>query len=490
MISRRALAAGLIVLVAGSTAASGEPPPAAFAPPPPSPPAPAPPPNPTPPGPPSTPAAAPAAPSTAPSTAADPGQTATVRADRAAGITTPIWREPDEPLDLPWHILSLPEYVVELLFTPLGFVVGLVERDRVDRRIFDFLRNDAGTVKVVPTFKFSGGDGLGLGASLELQSLLGRGEKLEMGGVVLVNRDYKLAAGYEQSFASLDGRTLETSLEYELNQDLDFYGIGNDTRKADHRVIERRGIDAIASMEVFSRASHDSYGLLELGYQRATTGRGSDANADPVGEPGDTVPPPADFDRATSHALVGLVMRHDSRDTPARTQRGVLAEVRTRLSTGLDKANFSALSIGGQVTGYVPVLPLYRVLVGSLAVEGVLPPYGNGEIPLDEYVLLGRKDGLRGFPNYRFRDQLGWWGSLEYRYPIYRYQDSPFVLSPGLFADVGRVASTFTELWQPTFHWDVGIGIAGEVETSLIIRFDVGYSKEGIGTTFTLGKEL
>jgi hemolysin activation/secretion protein len=123
-------------------------------------------------------------------------------------------------------------------------------------------------------------------------------------------------------------------------------------------------------------------------------------------------------------------------------------------------------------------------------VQGVLPPYGGGEVPFDEYVVLGRKTGLRGFPNYRFRDRLGWWGAIEYRYAIYRFRDSPFFLSPSLFADAGRVADTFTDLFQPTLHWDVGAGIAGELETSLLFRVEIGYSREGIGTSFTLGKEL
>src|SRR5262245_57125138 len=44
-----------------------------------------------------------------------------VAADRAAGLSTPIWREPSPPLDLAWHLLALPEYVVDLAFSPLGF---------------------------------------------------------------------------------------------------------------------------------------------------------------------------------------------------------------------------------------------------------------------------------------------------------------------------------------------------------------------------------
>jgi hemolysin activation/secretion protein len=120
----------------------------------------------------------------------------------------------------------------------------------------------------------------------------------------------------------------------------------------------------------------------------------------------------------------------------------------------------------------------------------VLPPTAEGQIPLDEYVLLGRKSGLRGFADYRFRDRLGWWSSIEYRYPIYRYEDSPFVLSPSIFADAGRVASNFSDLWGGEVHWNVGVGIAGELETSTIMRIEIGRSREGVEVGFNLGKAL
>ena len=411
-------------------------------------------------------------------------------ADRAADIVTPMWREPTVPIDLQWHILAVPEYAVELAFTPLGFVVGLVENYRIDRRIIDFLRNDAGTIEVVPLFKFSGGDGFGAGASLELDNLLGHEEEIEIGGLMQLNRDHELEAGYEQSIAGLDGRTLEASITYELNSDLDYFGIGNESRRRDQRVVEQRGLDALAAIEIFERGSRDSYGLVEVGYRRTGLGPGNEVGVEPAGEPDDPVAPPPDFNRTTNYGRVGLVLRHDSRDTLARTQRGLLAELSARLTSALDRSELNALSMRGEVTAYLPVLPLYRTLVGRVGVQGVLPPTTDGQIPLDEYVLLGRKNGLRGYADYRFRDRVGWWASLEYRYPIYRFEDSPFVLSPAIFADAGRVGATISDLWKKTVHWDVGVGIAGELETSLIMRFEVGRSDEGFETGFSLGKEL
>ena len=415
----------------------------------------------------------------------------TVAADRAADITTPTWREPREPLDLGWHILALPEYAVELAFSPLGFLVGVFEKHRLDRRIVDLLRNDAGTIEVVPLFKFSGGDGFGVGASLELDNLLGRAEEFELGGLIQLNSDHELEVGFEQSIAGLDGRILEAGVDYVLNSDLDYYGLGNDTGVRDQRVIEQRALDAFASLEVFERGAHDSYGLVEVGYRRTGLGPGNEVGVEPIGEPDDDVAPPPDFGRTTNYGRFALILRHDSRDTEARTQRGILAELSTGVTSDLQSdVDFSALSMRGEITGFIPVLPLYRVLVARVGVEGVLPPTADGQIPLDDHVLLGRKNGLRGFADYRFRDRMGWWATLEYRYPIYRYEDSPFVLSPAVFADAGRVAGTFSELWESDVHWNVGVGIAGELETSLIMRVEVGRSREGIEVGFNLGKQL
>src|SRR5688500_3975548 len=111
--------------------------------------------------------------------------------EQAAELTTPVWREPPPPLELGWHVMSLPAYVVELAFTPLAFAVGVVEKYRLDQRVYDLLRNDAGTVKVVPAAKFSGGDGFGVGAGIDLENLAGRNEEFDVGGLVRLNRDWE-----------------------------------------------------------------------------------------------------------------------------------------------------------------------------------------------------------------------------------------------------------------------------------------------------------
>ncbi len=411
-------------------------------------------------------------------------------------LTTPVWREPSPPLELGWHVMALPEYVIELAFTPVAFAVGLVEKYRLDQRVYDLLRNDAGTVKVVPAAKFSGGDGFGVGAGLDFENLAGRGEEFDVGGLVRLNRDWQARARYRQSFATLEGRELTAQIEYELDHDLKFFGLGNGSTLDDKRLVRDETLLASAEMDLFRLPSYginDVGGRLLIGYRRSKLGPGEDTGpmpTPPLGEPGDTVEPTRDFGRTSDWAVGGMSLYYDSRDTVARTTKGILVELEPEVTAGVNRADLGAATAKGEVTVFVPVLPLRRVLVGRVGAAAVKPLTSEDEVPLADYVLLDRKHGLRGYTSGRFRDRYGWWSALEYRYPIYEYQDTGVALSPALFVDAGRVASKPSELFEPKVRWDVGAGLRVEHETRIILLIEVGVSPEGAELGFTVGKDL
>ncbi|HUS67545.1 MAG TPA: BamA/TamA family outer membrane protein [Kofleriaceae bacterium] len=411
-------------------------------------------------------------------------------------LTTPVWREPPPPLELGWHVMALPEYVVELAFTPFAFAVGLVEKYRLDQRVYDLLRNDAGTVKVVPAAKFSGGDGFGVGAGLDLENLAGHGEEFDVGGLVRLNRDWQARARYRQSYAALEGRQLTAEVEVELDHDLKFFGLGNEARLDDKRLVRDETLLASAEMDLFRLPSYginDVGGRVLFGYRRTQLGPGEDSGpmpTPPLGEPGDTVEPTGDFGRTSDWALGQLSLFYDSRDTVARTTRGVLLEVEPSVTAGVNRADLGAATGKAEVTVFVPVLPLRRVLVARLGAAAVAPLTSEDQVPLADYVLLDRRHGLRGYTSGRFRDRYGWWSTLEYRYPIYEFQDSGVALSPALFVDAGRVASRPREMFESKVRWDVGAGLRLEHETAVILLIELGVSPEGTELGFTVGKNL
>jgi hypothetical protein len=407
------------------------------------------------------------------------------------GTTTEVWHEPEPPLDLAYHALNLPEYVIELALTPFEFAVGLVQRYRVDKRIYDLLRNDAGTIKLVPSAKFSGGDGFGVGAALEFDNVLEREEELSIGGLMRLNRDYETRVRYQQRLATLDGREVSAEVHYELDQNLKYYGIGNDTETSDERVIDERALDIEGALDLLSGVFFNGGGRVELGYRRNRLAPGSETGVMPLGEAGDTVVPTADFDRQQhNYARGGFALYHDTRDRKGRTTTGTLTELDAGTTIGLDGSDLGAISGRGNFTGFIPLLPLYRVLVlnAGVAAVGRLSP--GDAVPLRNMVLLDRKHGLRGYSTGRFRDQFGWWASAEYRYPIWEYQDTGVAFSPALFIDTGQVGGRIRDLFDEIPRWSAGGGLRIEHETRLIMVVEIGWSPEGYEVGFNLGKDL
>ncbi|HEU5055983.1 MAG TPA: BamA/TamA family outer membrane protein [Kofleriaceae bacterium] len=410
------------------------------------------------------------------------------------GTTTDVWREPTPPLDLAYHVLDLPEFVVELALTPLAFTVGLVQRYRVDKRVYDLLRNDEGTIKVVPNAKFSGGEGFGVGAALELDNLLEREEELSIGGLIRLDRDYETRVRYRQKVARLEGREVSAEVHYELDQNLKYYGIGNDTEKSDERVIEERALDVEAAMDILSGILWNGGGKVAIGYRRNRLAPGVDTGVmptPPLGEPGDTVVPTADFDRTYhDYARGAISLYRDTRDRIGRSTTGTLTELDLGVSAGLDQADLGAATMRGNFTGFFPLLPLYRVLVLSAGGAAVGRLTNGDSVPLRNMVLLDRKHGLRGYSTGRFRDQFGWWASAEYRYPIWEYQDTGVAMSPALFVDAGQVGGRLQDLVDAAPRWSVGTGLRVEHETRLIMVVEIGFSPEGYEVGFNLGKDL
>jgi len=407
------------------------------------------------------------------------------------GTTTEVWHEPEPPLDLAYHALNLPEYVIELALTPLEFTVGLVQRYRVDKRVYDLLRNDAGTIKVVPNAKFSGGDGFGVGAALEFDNVLEREEELSIGGLIRLNRDYETRVRYQQRLATLDGREISAEVHYELDQNLKYYGIGNDSEKSDERVIDERSLDVEAALDLLRGTIFNGGGRVELGYRRNRLAPGSETGVTPLGEAGDMVVPPPDFGGSQhNYARGGFTLYHDTRDRKGRTTTGTLTELELAANVGLDQADLGAATARGNFSWFIPVLPLHRVLVlnAGAATVGRLTP--GDQVPLRNLVLLDRKHGLRGYSTGRFRDQFGWWASAEYRYPIWEYQDTGVAISPALFVDTGQVGGTVLDLGNQAPRWSVGGGLRIEHETRLIMVVEIGFSHEGYEVGFNLRKEL
>ncbi len=417
---------------------------------------------------------------------------AAARADQpAAGpakpLTTPVWREPPPPFNPVWQLLALPERMVELAFTPFALAVNGFERYRLDRRIYDLLRNDAGTIVLTPRAKFALGDGLGLGAELEFRRIGGTDGELGLGGLARLNGDYEIDTEYDQTFAWLEGRKLRWAVEYELDQDLPYFGIGDETDE--EHLLENRQLRGLFDAELTPLGATGFISALELAYLRDQLGTGkASASGIPV-EPGGDVTLPPGFDQTNHYGRIAARLLFDTRDTEGLSTRGLILDANLAGTISLNGEPLSAVRGMAYAQYFLQVAPLNRVIVLSAGLGGVTPLRGDDEVPLHELITLGRKDFLRGYNRGRFRDNLGWWTSAEYRFLAWEYQDTRVSLVPAFFVDAGNTGGDVGEAVS-TVHYDAGLSFRGEYPTKFLFAFELGFSPEGYELGVQIGKEL
>ncbi len=404
-------------------------------------------------------------------------------------ITTERWREPAPPLDLHWHLLALPEYAVEMMFSPIGVVVGAFERYRLDLRLYDALRNDAGTIVFIPKVKIAVGDGFGFGGSVAFKRLFGEEEKLDVGGLWRVDGDYELSARYRQRVAFMEGRQLDVRVQYEVDGNLPWYGIGNDTTEADERVVGETVLDSYVAIDVTGPGVPELTGVAELGFRRAQLATGSDPTTPSVAE-GDTVALPPGFGETIGFPRFRLALAYDTRDNTGRPTRGVLVELEGRVTGDIDGQQQSAMHGEVVVSGFLPVLPDRRVFKLQLGFAVAAPTRDDHDIPFHELVTFGRKNRMRGYSKARFRDDIGWWTTLEYHWPVWEYINTGIALTPTLFLDVGRVGPNVEGMFEGNLRYSYGAGLRAAHDVLLFFILNVGMSEEGPQLDFSLGKDF
>jgi outer membrane protein assembly factor BamA len=86
---------------------------------------------------------------------------------------------------------------------------------------------------------------------------------------------------------------------------------------------------------------------------------------------------------------------------------------------------------------------------------------------------LGGSDDLRGFADFRFRDNNMVLFNAEYRWEAFSGLDL------ALFADAGQVAPTAREIDLRDMKTAAGVGFRFNTAKKVFYRVDVGFSEEG-----------
>lgn len=118
----------------------------------------------------------------------------------------------------------------------------------------------------------------------------------------------------------------------------------------------------------------------------------------------------------------------------------------------------------------------------TTVIKGAVEETGGRDVPFYEQSTIGGENTLRGFGNFRFRDDGFILLNVEERIRLFKlhifgvwseWQAAPFV-------DVGRVYSSFSKGFFRHYEVNPGVGFRAIVRPNVVGRVDFGYGKEGL----------
>ncbi len=172
-----------------------------------------------------------------------------------------------------------------------------------------------------------------------------------------------------------------------------------------------------------------------------------------------------------------LLLRYDTSDSQIHPRRGVRLILKGEFAgSWLGNSHASYFRYGLDLRGYTHFLSDRNVF----AVRGLVQKISGDDIPLFELPDLGghsQFSALRGYQVNRFRDKGKILFNAEYRFHIWKR------LGGNLFVDAGSVWPEWSRIRLDAFAATAGCGLRYYMK-EFLVRFDMGFSPEGLGIYF------
>jgi hypothetical protein len=401
-------------------------------------------------------------------------------------------RVPSDPgLDLGRTALELPAAFFELAFVPVYVTFYALERYRLAERLLDLFTNDARTFGALPIVIPLGRSGPGFGGIVAYNDPLGSPDRFILLGIANVNGDYNTSLEVGRRLPFVRGRALSGRFAASVDRDQQYFGIGSEGNGAPNTLLRRDEIDAEVSITVLPPAVPVLTSEARLAYRRREIGPG-EGDESPVFTPqpdGPFAAPPG-FGRALDYAEGTIEFGVDTRNSFGLTSRGLLWNNTGRFTHDVNGGRTGGFQGVSELGLYIPLLLRNRTLFLRAGVATALPFRERDDIPLHFLISLGGADRLRGYQEDRFIDELGWWGSLEYRWFFYEYKGTGGGFVSSLFFDVGQVGDDIEDLFDGNLPWSAGISLRVEQSLIMLGRLQLGFSPEGVQVSFAIGDVL
>ncbi len=266
------------------------------------------------------------------------------------------------------------------------------------------------------------------------------------------------------------GTFVNVYAKYERSPQMEYYGLGADSRKEDRTryQLNTGSVDARAGYR-FTRALNAG---IDVGYGGAHTGAVSDDEVPSIETKFDATTAPGLFDD-TRFASWGAFAGLDVRDLKRGPRSGGFYGIEFRRYFDLDQGTYSHRQLDLEGQQFFPYFNEQRVV--ALFVKARFA-YAGGDGRVVPFYLLPQLGGnfeLRGFNQYRFSDNNTFMASIEHRW--YAFSG----LEMALFLDAGKSVPEKGHVDFSELNYSGGIGLRVRVRGAVGMRMDVATSREG-----------
>jgi outer membrane protein assembly factor BamA len=256
----------------------------------------------------------------------------------------------------------------------------------------------------------------------------------------------------------------------------DFYGIGNDSleeNKTDY-LLEGMSYDAVAGLRFGPIAG----AFIRAGLFQPSIGTGTD-EAIPTTQDLFTENTAPGLDEQPDFIRFAASLFLDYRDVFGNPNRGGMYNATYAHFFDQDQGAYDFRRLALDLRQYVPLGSEQRILAARFY-SSFDDAVDNARVPFYLMQSLGGSDSIRGYSDFRFRDENLFLISAEYRWvphPVWELV---------LFYDTGKVFAEMSDFDFSDLKKGYGVGMRLKSIEDVLFRIDVGRSEEGIHLYFKM----
>jgi len=378
--------------------------------------------------------------------------------------------------ELPGKIVTLP---LTLFFKGVSKASSVVDYNAIVLRVTDVLTNEDGTRKVRPIFTPLSGGGLIFVQRNFLKP--GMSFRTSASGGIRTRANFYGSLRDPQLFSARLGLHVEGL--YQRLPDDDFFGIGNDSRRANETNYLHE--ETYFMTELLAKPVRNVIFSAGLSYSDVNIQRGRDPNKPSLQDSADVFfddPIPGLFGVRMGTFLFRLY--RDTRDVTGNPNRGSETYLTYEYARELGGSEFGYSKYTLDWKGYLELF--YRRVIALRLHGEITDNIGTREILFYRLGGLGGTDVFRGYRPTRFRDKDLVVAGAEYRYPIHGVIDMIFFFEEGrVFGDI------FDQFTFKGFKRAFGGGLRlRKFDGNLVAVFEIAKSDEQLRLNFSLNKGL